>query len=364
MAPLGGGMEHQTMSTVGFFDYYVNAHELGHQWWGDQVTCKTWGDIWINEGFASYTEHLVAQYLDLPNFATNLDAAHQNIMSQPGGSVFFTNSDTLNTARIFSSRLTYDKGGAIIHSLRFVTNNDTLWFKTLRGFQNTYKNSTASAVDFKNYYQTQTGINLNQFFNQWYYGEGYPTFTVKYNFLRDTCFMKSSETVSMPGATPLFITPVEYKISRLSKADTIVRLNQNTSVDSYKFPLTGTITQIVCDPNNWIINKAVGPSRDYTLGVLPTPTAPPNTTGIEEAAPNYDAIGIGPNPTNGLVFVNNPDGAKGSVQVFDLSGRLIAEKPLELETYFDLSWEGAGIFLLKISDTENRVILEQKIIKE
>lgn len=71
-----------------FFEYYINAHELGHQWWGDNVTCKGWADIWINEGFASYTEHLVAQYLDPTNFLPNLNAAHNSVMSQPGGSVF------------------------------------------------------------------------------------------------------------------------------------------------------------------------------------------------------------------------------------------------------------------------------------
>ena len=89
MAPLSGGMEHQTMTTLGFFDYYVDAHELGHQWWGDNVTCKSWGDIWMNEGFASYTEHLVAQYLDPANFATNLNGAHVSVMSLPGGSILF-----------------------------------------------------------------------------------------------------------------------------------------------------------------------------------------------------------------------------------------------------------------------------------
>ncbi|MDI1353912.1 MAG: M1 family aminopeptidase [bacterium] len=364
MAPLGGGMEHQTMTTLGFFDYYVDAHELGHQWWGDQVTCKTWGDIWINEGFASYTEHLVAQYLDNPNFATNLDAAHQNVMSQPGGSIYFTNSDTLNTARIFSSRLTYDKGGAIIHSLRFLTNNDSLWFNTLRGFQSMYKNSTASAQDFKNYYQAQTGINATQFFSQWYYGEGYPTFSVKYNFLRDTCFMKSTETVSLPSVTPLFITPMQYKISRISKADTTVRLNQNTALDSYKFPLTGTITQIVCDPNNWIINKAVGPSRDFTLGVLPTPTAPPNTAGIEETNQNYEAIRIGPNPTKEALYITNPLHASGKLQLFDVTGKLLEEKALCSENYLNLKELVSGFYLLRILDSADKERCSQKIIRE
>lgn len=359
MAPFSGGMEHQTMTSLGFFDYYVNAHELGHQWWGDNVTCKSWGDIWINEGFAAYTEHLVAQYLDATNFAGNLNNAHLSVMSQPGGSIFFTGHDTLDANRIFDSRLTYDKGGSIIHSLRFLTNNDSTWFNTLRGFQNTYKNSTASAVDFQNYYQVQTGINPTQFFNQWYYGEGFPTFNVKYNYTGTQCIIKSTESVSAPAVTPLFITPLEYKISRLGQADTTIRLVQNTAVEIYTLNITGTVTSISCDPKNWIINKAVGPSRDATLGVDPST----NTTSISEQE-LFAEIKIGPNPTKGSLLITNPNYASGTAMLFDLGGRLLLEKQLSTETNFDLKNYASGIYLLKIYDTGNTMRLMQKVIRE
>eukprot|EP01030_Chromulinospumella_sphaerica_P015185 gene15185-14982_t len=58
MAPLSGGMEHQTMTTLGYFQGWLVVHELGHQWFGDNVTCGTWRDIVMNEGFASYSEYL------------------------------------------------------------------------------------------------------------------------------------------------------------------------------------------------------------------------------------------------------------------------------------------------------------------
>ncbi|MCC6370089.1 MAG: T9SS type A sorting domain-containing protein [Bacteroidia bacterium] len=358
MAPLGGGMEHQTMTTLGFFEYYINAHELGHQWWGDNVTCKSWGDIWINEGFASYTEHLVAQYLDPVNFAGNLNAAHNAVMGQPGGSVHFTGSDTLNSGRIFSSRLTYDKGGAIIHSLRFLTNNDSTWFNCLRGFQNTYKNGTASAVDFQNYYQTFTGINPTQFFSQWYYGEGYPTFTVKYNYTGTQFFLKSSQTVSMPSATPLFITPIEYKISRAAKPDTTIRLMHSNAVEDYTIALNGTVTAVQCDPNNWLINKSVGPSRDASLGV------PPNLADVAELNGSTEGISIGPNPTRGLVEISNKNNARGFVEVYALDGRLLAKKVLAEKTSIDLSDYSAGVYLIKFLDPENQERMSQKVIKE
>lgn len=357
MAPFGGGMEHQTMTSLGFFDYYVDAHELGHQWWGDNVTCKTWGDIWMNEGFASYTEHLVAQYLDPPSFAGNLNAAHSNVMSNPGGSIFFTGSDTLNTNRIFDGRLTYDKGGAIIHSLRFLTNNDSLWFGALRGFQNNYKNSTASAEDFKNYYQTFTGINAQQFFNQWYYGEGYPTFDVKYNFANNQFFLKTTQTVSMPGVTPLFITPLEYKISRLSKPDTFIRVMHSVAVENYTIPLTGTVSAVQCDPRNWLINQTIGPVRDLTLGIAPDPVS------LQDLTITGASFDIGPNPCRSFLNIENPLHAHGMVSVRDMDGKLISESGLNAKTQLDFSALSPGTYIVSVLDAEGHALLSRKIIR-
>ena len=357
MVPLGGGMEHQTMTTLGFFDFYVDAHELGHQWWGDNVTCKSWKDIWINEGFAAYTEHLVAQYLDLPSFATNLNQAHLNVMNLPGGSCYFTNADSMNSNIIFDSRLTYDKGGSIINSLRFVTNNDSLWFNTLRGFQNTYKNSTASVIDFKNYYQLQTGINPTQFFDQWYYGEGYPTFNVKYNYTGTECIIKSTQSVSMQSVTPIFITPMEYRIGRLGMPDTTIRVMHTNSVEIYTISLTGTVTNVNCDPKNWIINKTVGPTRDATLGVAPNPE------GIKEIT-LFRSIKIGPNPTSGTLLISNPAQATGIAKIFDANGKLLFVKPLSTEVTFELGNYASGLYLVKIYDKDSTEQFSQKVIRQ
>jgi hypothetical protein len=351
MAPFGGGMEHQTMTSLGFFDYYIDAHELGHQWWGDNVTCKSWGDIWINEGFASYSEHLTAQYIDNANFSPNLNSAHNNIMSQAGGSCHFTNQDTVNANRIFDSRLTYDKGGAIIRTLQFVTNNDSVWFNTLRGFQNTFKNSTASVVDFMNYYQTQTGINPTQFFNQWYYGQGYPTFTVKYNQVGNTCYIKSTQSTSSPTSVPLYITPMEYKITRSGAPDTTVRVMHSNTIENYSFNILGTVTGMVCDPNNWVINKVVGPSLDVTLSV-------------DKILISLNEIKLGPNPTKGTVSVFNTPSEIIMLEVIDVTGRLVLSQKTEPEMAVDLNHTSNGVYFLKFYNSEKKVVYSQKIIKE
>ncbi len=346
MAPFSGGMEHQTMTSLGFFDYYIDAHELGHQWWGDNVTCKSWGDIWINEGFASYTEHLVAQYLDNGNFATNLNSAHTSVMSQPGGSIFFT--DTLNANRIFDSRLSYNKGGAIIHSLRFVTNDDTLWFRTLRNFQTAYKNSTASSVDFKNFYQTQTGINATQFFNQWYYGEGYPTFNVGWNFSNNICTIQSQQSTSTPSSVPLFITPMEYKIVRSGVPDTIVRVMHSNTIENYTFAVLGNVVDIICDPNNWIINKST------VLQLI----------GINENANTISEIKIGPNPTKGIFQITSSLNEVLRVLINDVAGKFTLEKTFERELTIDLSQYANGIYSIKVLDVSGKELQTKKLIKQ
>lgn len=353
MAPFGGGMEHQTMTSLGFFDYYVDAHELAHQWWGDNVTCKSWGDIWINEGFAAYSEHLTAQYLDLPNFATNLNDAHNSVMSQAGGSVFFTGSDTLNSTRIFSSRLTYDKGGSIIHTLRFVTNDDSLWFRTLRGFQNLYKNGTASVIDFKNYYQAQTSINPTQFFDQWYYGQGYPTFDVSWNFVGNTVVIKSNQTTSMPSSVPVFITPMEYKLTRTNAPDTVIRVMHTNNLEVYTIPMLGNVTGVTVDPNNWVINNTVGPVQDVNLS--------PNAIVEINLENNFS---LSPNPSKGIYEIKLTDPNGKDYIVMDASGKIISKGNCETKLLIDISDKSNGVYILQIRDAQEKLLISKKLIKE
>ncbi len=264
MAPFSGGMEHQTMTTQGFFNFTITAHELGHQWFGDWVTCDNWSDIWLNEGFASYSEFLALQYL--PNLGNQSASAwmndvHNNVMSSPDGSVFVM--DTADVPRIFDIRLTYDKGAAILHTLRFIINNDSLFFLSLKNYLQQHAFSTATAYSFKSSIENTTGLNLQTFFDQWYYGEGFPTFEVRWFQVGSQLIMKVTQT-SSSIVTPLFITPIEYKIKRQSIGDTIIRVEHTQPIENYIFTINGTITNIQVDPNNWLLNQATV-IKDQTL---------------------------------------------------------------------------------------------------
>ena len=187
VAPLGGGMEHQTMTTLANFNFLLVAHELAHQWFGDYVTCGSWQDIWINEGFASYAEYIACQYLQSQ---TNADLwmadAQTYVKSETDGSVFVPEAFSTDEERIFDYRLSYKKGAAIIHMIRGELQNDSLFFSILRDYLDRYKNDVATGEDFKEVLEEKSGRDFTAFFNQWFYGEGYPSITVNWKHEQDT----------------------------------------------------------------------------------------------------------------------------------------------------------------------------------
>ena len=258
-ANIGGGMEHQTMTTASSFGSTLIAHELGHQWFGDNVTCATWNDIWLNEGFASYSEYLAIEKLPLlfptTNPASYMQSVHNNVLSVANGSVYVPNASIFDENRIFSGRLSYNKGSAIIHNLRFEMQDDNLFFQTLKNYQTQYKNSTATTDDFKLVAETTCGRSFNDFFNQWYYGEGYPTFNITYiKQGTDSIILLVNETVSAPSVTPFFKGLYEFRITSAT-GDTIVKANVTSNNQQFKFRYTKTANGIVVDPNNWVLNN-------------------------------------------------------------------------------------------------------------
>ena len=109
-------MEHQTMTGMGNFDFYLVAHELGHSWFGDYVTCATWQDIWINEGFASYMEYVTAQQLLSQEAADNWMANAMSIaMGKTQGSVYVPEEEVEDPYRLFDYGLSYKKGAILLH---------------------------------------------------------------------------------------------------------------------------------------------------------------------------------------------------------------------------------------------------------
>lgn len=308
-ANIGGGMEHQTMSTMSSFGSTLIAHELGHQWFGDNVTCATWNHIWINEGFASYSEYLLIEQLPAlfptTNPASYMQGIHTNVMSSAGGSVFVPDASLFDENRIFSGRLSYDKGSAIIHNLRFELQNDNIFYQVLQAFQQQYKDSVATADDFKNLAQTISGKNLADFFNQWYYGEGYPTFNVDYSKQGDSLVLLVNQTASAPAVTPFFKGLYEIRFSTL-QGDTTVKINLQTNNQVFKFRSNRIPNGVTVDPNNWVINK---------VGSI--------TTGFNDPVNVSNEVKLFPNPSPGNAYLQYPASWFENITVYDIAGKLL-----------------------------------------
>ena len=348
MAPISGGMEHQTMTTQGFFEKTLTSHELAHQWWGNNVTCASWSDIWINEGFASYSEYLMLENLYLGEQGPFMQQVHNSVMNQAGGSVWVL--DSLNESRIFSGRLTYDKGSAIVHSLRYLINNDTLFFDALRAFQEAFKDSTATGIAFKNFMENFTGMNLNSFFNQWYFGEGYPTYSVKWNQTGNDAAIEISHTCSMQSVTPSFTNDIDLRFIRQGQADTIIRFNINSNTEQFSIYNIGTLTgSIGIDPKNWIINKVGSITEDPSLQV-----------GLISAEVKAK-MRVFPNPSNGEFTVQNVPVNARSFELFDSFGRLILTQKVTKDGLIRLNGlsDGTYIFSVLLSDGQRSTSMIQ-----
>jgi aminopeptidase N len=164
-----GAMEHQTITGIGsnfvsgrkfYKDIYV--HELAHHWWGDAIGPASWKDIWLNEGFATYSEALYFEGMSGKKAlqSTMRDKFQDNftgVLGEPGDYLFSTT--------------VYDKGAWVLHMLRWEI-GDQAFFKLLREYFKLYKYKNASTSDFKELAESVSGKKLDKFFEQWVYGKG------------------------------------------------------------------------------------------------------------------------------------------------------------------------------------------------
>jgi aminopeptidase N len=250
VAPMGGGMEHQTMTTLSSFSFGLVAHEMGHMWFGDNITCATWQDIWINEGFASYTEYIAEQNLRSQDAADSwMKNAHNLAKDRPQGSVYIPFEDAEDVNRIFDYRLSYKKGASIIHMIRFELDNDTLFFDVLKEYQARFAGKVATGLDFKGVLEDLSGKDFTTFFDQWYFGKGYPYFTLGWKQRNDSLLITSLESASS-DETPFFQMPLELKVE-LTDRDTLLRIFQTEELQNFKFRLGGSVTNVIVDPHRW-----------------------------------------------------------------------------------------------------------------
>ena len=244
-----GAMETQTLIGVGSnfiggrnFFTEIYTHELAHHWFGDAVGPASWKDIWLNEGFATYCEALYSEHLGGPG------ALRSSMMSKLEdfyGTVY-------NPKDLFSHTV-YDKGAWVLHLLRHET-GDSVFFKILRTYYETYKYKNASTKDFENICEKVSGKNLSGFFDQWVF-KGTGIIKLNYSWKSDknnnaynvTLNVDQVQTEYDAYNVPLDIKILfddqtsEYRTFRINKRQSILNIVLN------KKPV-----EITLDPDNWL----------------------------------------------------------------------------------------------------------------
>ena len=350
MAPLGGGMEHQTMSTQGVFNLRLDAHELAHQWFGDNVTCKNWSDIWVNEGFARYSEYLALEsQRSLEDANTWIKGEYEAVMMTPQGSVFIP-EDELTDSRIFDFRLTYQKGGALVHMLRNVIDNDALFFDALSGYQQKFADSVATAEDIKIILEDKSGIDLTNFFDEWYYGEGYPIYNITWNYYNDTLYIEQKQTTSSEKVT-LFHTPLEYKLI-FDSGDTLIKVTQTSNSQQFKIYMPQEVISVGVDPDSWLLKKINAFKKD-------TYQPDPITAIVDPKQPD---LAIFPNPVGDRLTLDGLGSGVYNYSIIDGTGRTIrfAEDRPSAHGVISVASLKPGLYVLTITTDQSTKVFRFK----
>lgn len=345
----GGGMEHTTVSFMtagnnGGYSRSLIAHELGHQWFGDKVTCGTWKDIWLNEGFATYMASMVIEYLDPPAaFVTNKNSMITSITSQTSGAVYLTDTEALDVNRIFSSRLSYNKGAMVLHMLRYKL-GDAPFFQGLLNYLNDPDLAFAYAKtpDLQAHLEAASGVNLTEFFNDWVYKQGYPIYTITAQNIAPGQARVTINQAQSHSSVSFFEMPVPVKLTGADNQSLDLRLEHTTNGQQFLVNVPFVVTGVVFNANKDIISK----NGSATLG--------------SEAFELSELVGVYPNPTNSAINISLPNTvAFKNCEVFNVLGQ-------KMGTYsspvVDLEQLTPGMYSLLIHTSEGAI--HKNIIKK
>ncbi len=272
-----GGMENQTLTSLcqNCWGQSLIAHEFAHQWFGDMITCATWADIWLNEGFATWAENFWWERTG--GYATyktqiNYDASSY-LGSNPGWAISVPSwaTTTPGPGTLFNYAITYAKGACVLHMLRY-TLGDPLFFASLQAFVNdtNFRFRSATISDFNQKVNTIAGANYDWFFSQWIFAPNHPVYANQCCFENlgsgnwDVRFLaKQTQTNA-----PFFKMPVILKIHFADNTDTLIRAMNEVNYQEFTWTFSKQPTSFIFDPGNEIVLK----QATLTQGVFYTKT--------------------------------------------------------------------------------------------
>ncbi|WP_321370229.1 M1 family aminopeptidase [uncultured Draconibacterium sp.] len=338
----GGGMEHQTMSFMGNFGYGLIAHELAHQWFGDYITTKSWQDIWLNEGFATYLTGLSYENIETDWWPVWKQVYSDQVKQEPDGAVYVT--DTTSVSRIFSSRLSYAKGAYLLHMLRWVIGDDD-FFQGLKNYfaDSAVANGFASSEDVIKHFELAADTSLTEFFNDWLYGEGYPVYSANFKTADEGKTMITLSQTTTHESVNFFEMPVPVRLYNSGRTDSLdVRLNHTSNQQNFIVETDFHVAELVIDPDLWLLSET-----DAIVGVPNIPTT--------------QSFQIFPNPANtGITLIIPTEIQINNIRVFDMQGNEV-KRIYTPETTISVADLPSGTYLLHAEHSSG--VFSSKFIK-
>ena len=352
--PLGGGMEHQTMTTLGFFIHWLVAHEMAHMWFGDHITCANWQDIWINEGFASYGEYIALQnYFDQATADITMRHFQFRARKEPEGSIYVPFEIAWDENRIFNGNLSYKKGAALIHMIRYLCNNDSVFFYGLKQLQNIYGDSVLTGADVRDLYEQITGIDFHPLFDQYYYGKGFPIYNIRWwqdstqNSWNDLIIHIEQRGSSQDNN--LFTIPLPFRIYHQGSYED-VRLPISQNIEMQSIATQGLkIDSVQFDPQNWILDSL----ESFSIS-------------IEPLAVENEYFAVYPNPASDFIMIDcNKPMQQAAIEFYSMDNKLIFKTETQQFPFIHPlnSSFSNGVYFLKIT-TLNRLITQKIVVKK
>jgi aminopeptidase N len=275
---VAGGMENTSATTVSTH-YLVNpklapedrigaddvaSHELAHQWFGDLVTCKDWGNLWLNEGFATFFQNLWTER----RYSAD-DADYQYWRDQ---------NQWFRQARLYPVPIlsrdfedsteyeanVYDKAGWVLRMLRVKLGDDD-FFRALHHYLDANRGQNVVSADLQKAVEQATAVNVDKFFDQWVYGAGAPKFDVSYVYDSDARDVKLivKQTQKVEGRVGLFDMPVNIEIATANGRETH-SIEVSEASQTFTFPADGPPLMVIFDRGDKVL-KSVDFKKDPAL---------------------------------------------------------------------------------------------------
>lgn len=365
----GGGMENQTLTTISPSWSAVTSlisHEYGHQWFGDMITCATWADLWLNEGFATYLEALYFEHISgYTAYKSNINGDASGYLSGNPGWPIYNPDWAINTppnGTLFNGPITYYKGSCVLHMLRY-TIGDSLFFAAFKSYATDTANfrlKNALTDDFTAKFSSVAGQDLTWFIDQWVKQPNHPTYQNTYGIvnLGGGNWRVNFKAFQSQTNTVFHKMPIVVKVSFSTGTDTLIRVLNDVNNQMYQFNFNRQPTTVVFDPNNDIVLK----TATLSVGINNVSNEIPVKYALYQ---NY------PNPFNPFTKIKFNIEKKSliKVKIFDITGKIVAELvnqelvPGRYETDWNASSEASGVYFCKIESGNFSSTMKMLLLK-